>query len=270
MGWRLRITYRRVSFTLPFLLLVLLVTVSACADQVPAGQPLSGARPASRTAGTIASPPNSSVPPGLTAATVTRVVDGDTIVVDMSGEQFKLRYIGIDTPETVDPRRPVECFGKEASERNRQLVEGKAVGLEKDVSETDAFGRLLRYVWVEGQMVNEVLVQEGYALASTYPPDVKYAALFAGLQAEARRAGLGLWGAICGSPAPSPIIGGCEYSPDGTAAIKGNVSWRTGEKIYHVPGGEFYDATVIDEARGERLFCTEAEALAAGWRRSKR
>ncbi|HSP54769.1 MAG TPA: thermonuclease family protein, partial [Dehalococcoidia bacterium] len=73
-------------------------------------------------------------------ATVTRVVDGDTIEVEINGETRKLRYIGINTPETVDPRRPVECFGHEASDYNRRLVEGKTVGLEKDISETDQFG----------------------------------------------------------------------------------------------------------------------------------
>src|SRR5436309_10865554 len=118
------------------------------------------------------------VRPGLVPARVTRVVDGDTIHVEVGGKDYRLRYIGIDTPETVDPRRPVGCFGAEASERNRQLVEGRTVGLEKDVSETDSFGRLLRYVWVEDQMVNEALVEEGYALAAPYPPDVRYSGVF--------------------------------------------------------------------------------------------
>ncbi len=137
------------------------------------------------------------VRPGLVPARVTRVVDGDTVHVESGGKDYRLRYIGIDTPETVDPRRPVGCFGAEASERNRQLVEGRTVGLEKDVSETDSFGRLLRYVWVEDQMVNEALVVEGYALAATYPPDVRYSGVFASLQAQAREGKRGLWGAAC-------------------------------------------------------------------------
>lgn len=208
--------------------------------------------------------------PGLTEAPVLRVVDGDTIEVEIGGQTYKVRYIGIDTPETVDPRRPVQCFGKEAAERNRQLVEGRTVGLEKDVSETDQFGRLLRYVWVDGRMVNATLVEEGYALASTYPPDVKYAELFASLQAQAREAGRGLWGSACASPTPAPAPEGvCDYSGTSQPVIKGNIS-SSGEKIYHVPGGAFYDKTVIDEAKGERWFCTEAEAVAAGWRRSLR
>jgi len=203
-------------------------------------------------------------------AQVTRVVDGDTIEVLMAGITYRIRYIGIDTPETVDPRRPVQCYGREASARNRELVEGKTVELEKDVSETDEFGRLLRYVWVDGEMVNATLVREGYAVAATYPPDVKHQELFLGLQREAIDAGRGLWSA-CASPTASATARGvCDYSGTTQAVIKGNISQTTGEKIYHVPGGEFYDKTVIDEAAGERWFCTEQEAVAAGWRRSKR
>jgi endonuclease YncB( thermonuclease family) len=147
--------------------------------------------------------PTPYVRPGLTPATVTRVVDGDTIRVEIDGQEYRVRYIGIDTPETVDPRRPVGCFGREASERNRQLVDGKIVGLEKDISETDDFDRLLRYVWVGDLMVNAALVEEGYALASTYPPDVKYADQFASRQTRARESQSGLWGPACEGTAAS-------------------------------------------------------------------
>jgi len=210
-------------------------------------------------------------------ASVINVVDGDTIDVLIDGREIRVRYIGIDTPETVDPQRPVECFGREASERNRQLVEGRAVGLEPDVSETDQFGRLLRYVWVDpsagsgqARMVNATLVEEGYATASAFPPDVRYAEEFAALEARARAEGRGLWSA-CATPEPPPTAdGACDFSGTNEPVIKGNISLRTGEKIYHVPGGEYYDQTVIDEAKGERWFCTEAEAVVAGWRKSKR
>jgi len=210
-------------------------------------------------------------------ATVTRVVDGDTIEVQINGETRKLRYIGINTPETVDPRRPVECFGHEASDFNKQLVLGRTVGLEKDVSETDQFGRLLRYVWLGGDMVNATLVREGYAQASTYPPDVRYQELFSSLQADAMTNSRGLWGAACAeTPSATPLVvvpsgsGICDYSGTSEPVIKGNISVSSGEKIYHVPGGDSYDNTVINEAAGERWFCTESEAVAAGWRKSKR
>ena len=130
---------------------------------------------------------------------VTKVIDGDTIELE-NGQ--KVRYIGIDTPETVDPRRKVECFGKEASDKNKELVLNKRVQLVKDVSETDKYGRLLRYVYVNdpsidsGQVifVNNTLVREGFANASTYPPDVKFALQFKKAEEEARAQGKGLWG----------------------------------------------------------------------------
>jgi micrococcal nuclease len=170
------------------------ITLAGCADDAQLAEPT---RRATVT-------PTPYVRPGLTPAAVTRVVDGDTIRVEIDGVEYRVRYIGIDTPETVDPRRPVGCFGKEASERNRELVEGRTVGLEKDVSETDSFDRLLRYVWVENQMINSTLVQEGYALASTYPPDVRYSGQFAANQVQAREASRGLWGAACANATAVP------------------------------------------------------------------
>lgn len=213
------------------------------------------------------------LPDGLTPAVVTHVVDGDTIDVEIGGQTYRVRYIGIDTPETVDPNRPVGCYGAEASDYNKSLVHGQTVGLEKDVSETDRYGRLLRYVWLGGEMVNAILVRDGYAQASTYPPDVKYQDTFLQLQREAREAGRGLWGAACASPTPTAAVGGaggggCDFSGTSEPLIKGNIS-SSGEKIYHVPGQEYYTRTVIDGAKGERWFCTEAEAVAAGWRKSK-
>ena len=127
-------------------------------------------------------------------AVVARVVDGDTIVLE---DGRKVRYIGIDTPETKHPSKPVGCYGQEAAAFNKQLVDGQTVRLEKDISETDRYGRLLRYVYVGETMINETLVREGYARASTYPPDVKYQTLFQAAQTQARGAKRGLWGAGC-------------------------------------------------------------------------
>jgi micrococcal nuclease len=252
-----------------------LFTLAACDDDAPP-QSTEAATP---TAATNAPPPESplpSFPEGTTPATVVRVVDGDTIEVEIEGETYKVRYIGIDTPETVDPRRPVGCFGAEASAANRALVEGLIVGLERDVSDTDTFGRLLRYVWLDSQeMVNALLVRDGYAHSSAYPPDVRYQELFDQLEAEARSAERGLWGPVCEeTPTPTaaanPPEGACDYSGTSEAVVKGNISTNSGEKIYHVPGGSFYEQTVIGEAAGERWFCTESEAIAAGWRISLR
>lgn len=125
---------------------------------------------------------------------VSRVIDGDTIVLE-TGE--RVRYIGIDTPETVDPRRPAGCMGKEAAEKNREFVDQKEVRLEKDISETDSFGRLLRYVWIGDTMVNELLVRQGFAAVSTFPPDIAYQDRFVRAQQEAQEEGIGLWSDMC-------------------------------------------------------------------------
>lgn len=168
----------------------------ASATPPPATQP-PATQPPAPTA--TPAPAVGSAPTGATQqARVVRVVDGDTIRVEIDGQEFPLRYIGIDTPETVHPSKPVEWMGKEASDANRGLVEGQMVVLEKDVSETDRYGRLLRYVWLtDGAgwlLVNHELVRLGFAQASTYPPDVKYTDLFLDAQRAARDGGLGLWG----------------------------------------------------------------------------
>jgi micrococcal nuclease len=121
---------------------------------------------------------------------VVKVIDWDTIKLE-NGEA--VRYIGIDTPETVHPSKPVQCFGKEASDKNKELVEGKLVKLEKDITDRDKYDRLLRYVWVGDLFINDDLVRQGYAYAYTYPPDVKYAEQFAQAQKEARENNRGLW-----------------------------------------------------------------------------
>jgi len=124
---------------------------------------------------------------------VTRVVDGDTIHAIVDGQDFPIRYIGIDTPENTTK---VEPFGAEATQKNAELVNGKVVTLVKDVSETDKYGRLLRYVLVDNAFVNLVLVQEGFANAVTYPPDVACADAFLQAERQAREANLGLWGLL--------------------------------------------------------------------------
>ena len=130
---------------------------------------------------------------------VVRVVDGDTIVVDIPGMGKKtVRYIGIDTPETKHPRKGVEPYGPEASEANRKLLEGRKVTLKLDIQKFDRWRRLLAYVYVwhgpKRIFVNAWLVKKGYAQVSTYPPNVKYQQKFLRLQRKAREKGRGLWG----------------------------------------------------------------------------
>lgn len=208
--------------------------------------------------------------------TVTRVIDGDTIEL---ADGRRVRYIGIDTPEIVDPRKPVECFGKESSEENRRLVDSKTVRLEKDVSDTDTYRRLLRYVFVDDQMVNESLVRGGFAHSSTYPPDIKYQDRLQQAEQEARDNKSGLWGSCplgrnTSNASNIGTTGNANNTPSvssdsgASCVIKGNIS-SNGEKIYHLPGCGSYEKTSIDESRGERWFCTEEEAVAAGWRKAK-
>jgi len=125
------------------------------------------------------SPPNT--------ARVIQVIDGDTITIEGG---YRVRYIGIDTPE-VHPE--LETCGMEALEANRKLVEGKEVRLERDVSETDKYGRLLRYVYVDDIFVNAELVRQGLAEAKAYPPDIEHQDYLDKLEAEARQAGRGIW-----------------------------------------------------------------------------
>lgn len=140
------------------------------------------------------------------AGTVVNVVDGDTIDVMVDGIEVRVRYIGMDTPET---RSGVEWIGPEASAANAALVDGQDVILEKDVSETDQYGRALRYVWVtdgDGWMlVNLQLIRLGFASVTTYPPDVKYVDdLYVPAQDEAQAKGIGIWGTPP-TPEPTPV-----------------------------------------------------------------
>jgi micrococcal nuclease len=124
----------------------------------------------------------------------------------------------------------------------------------KDISETDKYNRLLRYVFIKDHpvMFNETLLMEGYANTMTFPPDVMFAEKFTFLEREARNDHKGLWGQ------PKDNTPSCD-----NPGIKGNINSRN-EKIYHVPGGRYYDVTIA-----ERMFCTEAEAMEAGFRKSK-
>jgi micrococcal nuclease len=149
-------------------------------------------------------PPSSrhSIPNGR-VATIERIVDGDTIVVV---EDETVRLIGIDTPETKDPRRPVECFGEAAASYIGELLPpGTAVTLARDVSTTDRFGRTLAYVYrdLDGLFVNADMVAKGYAAAATFPPDVTHAGEFVALERRAREAGLGLWSECGGTDVPA-------------------------------------------------------------------
>jgi micrococcal nuclease len=127
---------------------------------------------------------------------ITKITDGDTIHIMMNGQDETVRLIGINTPETVDPRRPVECFGKEASTRMQEITKGKIVRLEYDETQytRDTYGRLLAYIYLEdGQMLNRKMIAEGYAYEYTYMTPYKYQKEFRQLQSFAQSSKRGLW-----------------------------------------------------------------------------
>jgi micrococcal nuclease len=129
------------------------------------------------------------------AAVVTRTVDGDTIYVRYRGREIDVRLIGVDTPETVDPTQPVGCYGPQASHFTERTLTGEPIRLEFDVERHDRYGRVLAYVWLRGRLFNQRLAAQGYAVVSTYPPNVRYESRFEAAQAIAMRDDRGLWGA---------------------------------------------------------------------------
>lgn len=224
---------------MPTALVVVGVLLFACASPARSptatARPTTTARPTSRPAQptpTVApslhptrtgTPAADRQPTGPTqSARVVSISDGDTIRVEFGGNEYALRYIGIDTPETGGPYVPIEPFGHEAARANRELVEGRTVTLEMDVSDTDRFGRLLRHVWLSNAdgwlLVSAELVRQGMATVTTFPPDVKYVDVLLDAQHDAQDAGRGVWGEAAVTPPPAassllPLVGGlCESS----------------------------------------------------------
>ncbi len=226
-------------------------------------------------------------------AWVTNTIDGDTIEIEIGGNTYKLRLIGMNTPEIHHPNKGVEFFGKEAYEFTQKTLKNKEVYLEKDVSETDKYQRLLRYVWltlpkdpenptydeVKNQSLNGILVRDGYANAVTFPPDIKYADYLAKIEKEAKSENKGLWNEEARSKwekeKNSPenkwvrttkqiTNRGNTYTADTTQGpVKGNRKSRK----YHVQGQQGYDKISINNVV---WFNTKEEAEAAGYVPAKR
>lgn len=212
-------------------------------------------------------------------ARVVGITDGDTITVNFDGQAFSLRYIGIDSPETGSAQ------ASQATNANSWLVNGQTVTLVKDVSETDRYDRLLRYVFVGDTFVNYELVRAGWATSGSWPPDTSCDQVFAAAEKTAKSNKVGLWVPTVTpkpyiplvvipptqDPGSAAAIGSCPNgctSPPSGCVIKGNIS-SSGEKIYHVPGGGSYNQTKISPEKGERWFCSETEAVVNGWRKAK-
>jgi len=150
------------------------------------------------------------MPPGLPACTVTHIVDGDTIDVTGCSDAGRVRLILVDAPETSGGAR---CFGKEATAFTSQALLNRTVRLEKDTSEKDSFGRYLRYVWADGELFNARIVREGFAVLALFPPDLKYQAVIASAEAEAKAAARGLWPTCGGVGMPATPTPGTPATP---------------------------------------------------------
>ncbi len=129
---------------------------------------------------------------------VDRVLDGDTFIVKIDNKSETVRMLGIDTPETVDPRKPIQCFGKEASHKTKELLNGKSVILKIDSSQNilDKYNRILAYVYVDNFFINKYLIENGYAREYTYQKAYTFQKDFKKLMKQAQNQKLGLWG-VC-------------------------------------------------------------------------
>ena len=229
-------------------------------------------------------------------ATVVSVIDGDTFKISYGNKEETVRLLLVDTPETKHPRLGVQKFGPEASAFTKSLLRpGTKVLIETDISERDKYGRLLAYVYVNGKMINELLLEKGLArVAYVYVPNTRYVDRFREIQDKARQQRVGIWSIedyvhedgfgqgttthqsnATQSKSNSYTVsnhpgGSFQNNPaddkEANTSCKGKIKGNANSKIYHLPGGAYYDKTVDNIV----WFCTEEEAQKAGYRKSKR
>lgn len=220
--------------------------------------------------------PSDTTAAGGEVVRVVGVVDGDTLRVSVGGVTEPLRIIGIDAPEL----RYDECYAQAGASRMQSLVQSRDVRIVPDPTQADRdlYDRILRHVFtLDGVNVAHAMVLEGLAAEYTYDKPYASRAEYIEAQDLARAAKLGIWSGACDVAPPDPpasASAAAPFAPQPAApqqqcVIKGNINSKR-EQIYHVPGGRSYDETIIDEGKGERWFCTEQEAVDAGWRKAKR
>ena len=283
------ILMRRCNWLMALAFSAFIVSFVACAPSHDAPE---SASPASSATATTDATPSSQLFPS--EAKVVRVIDGVTIEVEHEGERFLVRYLGVSIPASADLA--------EAAEFNQFIAQGKTVVLSSEDAGVDFDGAHLRYVFIDGEMVNLKLLNGGWGEVAQFPASFEKFEEFFKAESLARTDRRGIWSVEASSPVPSsseatPQIsrptpsptqnfvggtlparpgspsgsgGGCEFSGSATPVIKGNVDQRSGELLYHVPESLFYSTTVVEPGQGDRWFCTEAEAQALGWERSKR
>ncbi len=275
---RLRAAWLVGILALPLLLVV------ACSGDGPSPSP------------TPAVPESAARPKQNATGKVVGVADGVTIDVDVAGVIWRVRYLGIEVPVDTSDRVDGKTLEERALDFNRFRVDGRIVELEEGTVDAADASFLLRYVYADGEMMNAAMVTAGYAVVASSPSDFAHKDSFVAAEEAARLKQRGYWreaasqpaaGGVnsAGSPGPTPVQsfrGGtlplpqgtrvgvaCDYSGTSDPVIKGNVDARTGERIYLVPGSFFYSTTEVDTGDGDTWFCTEAQAVAAGWSKAK-
>ncbi len=208
--------------------------------------------------------------PSTIQASIVRVVDGDTIKIKLdNNKEETIRLLLVDTPESVHPTKPVQPFAIEASNFVKKLLPvGKDVEVELGTNERDKYGRLLAYLYTDGKMVNQLLLEKGYArVAYVFAPNTKYIDEFRDIQEKAQLNEIGIWSIENYATSTGFAEKGLKENESPIACtnpeIKGNINSK-GEKIYHVIGGQHYEQT-----KPEQLFCTEKDARMAGFRKAK-
>ncbi|MCM2532042.1 thermonuclease family protein [Neobacillus pocheonensis] len=231
----------------------------------------------------------------LLPATIMKNIDGDTIDINLNGKEEKIRMLCVDTPETHHPRLGVQPFGPEAAEYTKKILPvGTEIEIETGIGGgRDKYGRLLAYIYVNGKMFNEMLLEQGLArVAYVYAPNTKYVDEFYGIQKEAQKKGIGIWSienyakddgyhleatkgqnnsprstskASTESSLGKSIQNNPSDDKESNVSCKGKIKGNANSHIYHVPGGAYYDSTKDNIV----WFCTEKEAEDAGYHRSK-
>ena len=247
----------------------------------PASTAASDAKPeetSTRAAAAAERSDSESTPAQAEWGVVVRVADGDTLTVQFDdGEEETIRFLDVDTPETVHPTLPEECYGAQASDFTKTLM-GQRVGIEEEGR--DRYGRMLAYVWTTadegGQLWNVRLLEEGLAVYNDYGNPGQYADTTRAAAEQAMLAGVGLWSACELEERPTVVptqsVGagcpqGCVNQPDPSCGIKGNVNTSSDTKIYHVEGeSSSYGRVRMKEGEGDLWFCTKDEAEANGFR----
>ncbi|WP_240620204.1 thermonuclease family protein [Peribacillus acanthi] len=262
-------------FMFPILIFILLI-LSGCLDSSSNLKETQTQAPEKETYVQIVKGLSAKEPIGkVLTVEIMKVIDGDTIQVKLdNGSIESIRLLLVDTPETVHPSKPVQPYGKEASSFMKEtLPPNTSVTIELGISERDKYGRLLAYMYKENEMINAILLQKGLArVAYIYPPNTKYIDELQKLQSDAQKKGIGIWSIesyatesgfkskhFSGNTSKDTEKGISSKCSNPT--IKGNITSRG--KIYHIPSGQYYKIT-----KPERWFCTEGEAIEAGFRKS--